>query len=100
MSKKEENPEETTEEETLKVSDLINESLEKSTKEAAEFKDKYFRTLAESENMRKRLQQESQEKVTYATANLIREILIPLDSFENALDIYEAIGSPQYFEAD
>lgn len=50
-----------------------------------EFKDKYLRGLAETENLRKRLQKERQELVQYAIQNVIIDFLLPLDHFENAL---------------
>jgi len=54
-------------------------------KEAAEFKDKYLRGLAESENARKRIHKEKQEYVQYSLQNLIADFLAPIDHFENAL---------------
>lgn len=59
--------------------------FEKLEKEAAEYRDKYLRALAESENARKRLQKEREELVQYAVANAIVDFLHPLDNFENAL---------------
>jgi molecular chaperone GrpE len=59
--------------------------------EAAEYKDKYLRLLAESENFRKRMQKERQEMVQYATQNLITDFLDPLDHLENALQHFQGI---------
>jgi molecular chaperone GrpE len=59
--------------------------LEKLKSEAAEFKDKYLRVLAESENARKRLQKEKQEMIQYALQNIIVDFLNPIDHMENAL---------------
>ncbi len=59
--------------------------LEQLKKEAAEFKDKYQRTLAESENARKRLQKERQELIQYALQNAFADFLNPIDHLENAL---------------
>lgn len=53
--------------------------------QVAEFRDKYLRGLAESENVRKRLQKERQELVQYAVQNVIVDFLSPLDHLENAL---------------
>lgn len=53
--------------------------------QVAEFRDKYLRGLAESENIRKRLQKERQELVQYAVQNVIVDFLSPLDHLENAL---------------
>jgi molecular chaperone GrpE len=72
-------------EENLTVGDLMQESLKKASSDATEFKDKYFRALAEMENLRKRLQQEKQDMISYAIDNMLGEFLTPLDSFEGAL---------------
>lgn len=50
-----------------------------------EYKDKYLRLLAESENTRKRMQRERQESVRHAIGDVIVEFLHPLDHLENAL---------------
>lgn len=62
-----------------------NEELEMVKKEAAEYKEKYFLQLAESENMRKRLQKEKQESIHFAIGNLIADFLGPIDHMESAL---------------
>ena len=59
--------------------------LEKMQKEASEYKDKYLRLLAESENTRKRLHKERQELTQYALQNVIVDFLNPIDHMENAL---------------
>jgi molecular chaperone GrpE len=84
-----------TEEETLpnkeEAQPSLNEEqnkqqeIEKLKAEAAEFKDKYFRALAEAENTRKRLQKEKAESQSYAIQNVIVDMLQPLDHFEQAL---------------
>ena len=53
------------------------------------WKDKYLRALAEQENMRKRLQKEKQEMVTFGIENAIAEFLPAIDNFENALRFAE-----------
>ena len=50
-----------------------------------EYKDKYFRLLAEMENARKRMQRDKQEMTRFAVENVIAEMLLPIDTFENAL---------------
>lgn len=57
-----------------------------------EFKDKYFRLLAESENMRKRLQKEKQEMTAFAQERLMSEFLQPIDHMENALKYTEQMS--------
>ena len=73
---------ETKEPKTLSVSEL---ELEQLRRESADYKDKYLRLLAESENARKRLQKERQEMVQYALQNTISDFLVPIDHMENAL---------------
>ena len=72
-------------EELLNVGDLMQENLKKASSDALEFKDKYFCSLAEMENLRKRLQQEKQDMISYAIDNMLSEFLLPLDNFEGAL---------------
>lgn len=59
--------------------------LEKIKQEANEYKDKYLRLLAETENTRKRLQKERQELTKYAVENAVVDFLSPIDNLENAL---------------
>ena len=67
--------------------------LEQLKRDAAEYKDKYQRALAESENARKRLQKERQELIQYALQNVLAEFLGPIDHLENALQ-YADQASP------
>lgn len=64
---------------------ITSMELEKLQKESAEYKDKYIRLLAESENARKRMQKERQDMIQYALQNTITDFLIPIDHMENAL---------------
>lgn len=54
-----------------------------------DYKEKYLRLLAESENARKRMQKERQELTRYAVQNVISDFLNPLDHFEKALGFAE-----------
>lgn len=60
--------------------------------EDAEWKDKYLRTLAEMENMRKRMQKERQEMARFGIENTIGEFLPAIDNLENALRFAEGAG--------
>lgn len=60
-------------------------SLPKLEEETIDYKDKYFRLLAELENTRKRLQKEKQEAIRFSVENILVDIINPLDNFENAL---------------
>jgi len=53
--------------------------------EITDWKDKYVRTLAEMENMRKRMQKDRQEMVRFGIENAIAEFLPAIDNLENAL---------------
>ncbi len=53
--------------------------------ELKEYKDKYFRALAEIENTRKRLQKEKLESQSFAVQSTILDFLQPMDHLENAL---------------
>jgi molecular chaperone GrpE len=53
--------------------------------EVTDWKDKYVRTLAEMENMRKRMQKDRQEMVRFGIENAISEFLPAIDNLENAL---------------
>lgn len=65
-----------------------------SAQEAQEnWKDKYLRTLAEMENMRKRMQKERHEMTRFGIENAIGEFLGSIDNFENALRFAEGANS-------
>lgn len=64
---------------------ITDEDLRNIQKETLEYKDKYLRLLADSENARKRLQKERQELTRYAVENFIVDMLRPIDNLENAL---------------
>lgn len=63
----------------------LGAELAEKTRELAELNDKYLRALAESENIRKRARQQSEETVRLQRENLIREILPIVDNLERAL---------------
>ncbi len=64
---------------------VSKKELDHLKQEAKDFKDKYLRTLADSENARKRLQNERQDIFKHARESIIVEFLYPLDHFENAV---------------
>lgn len=68
--------------ETFSINELQMENLKN---QAEDYKDKYFRVLAESENSRKRLIKERQDMVQYALQHLLCEFLTPIDQMESAL---------------
>lgn len=64
---------------------VTDDELRGMQKEILEYKDKYLRLLADSENARKRLQKERQEISRYALETVVVDMLRPLDNLENAL---------------
>ncbi|MDN3506821.1 MAG: nucleotide exchange factor GrpE [Simkaniaceae bacterium] len=76
-------------EEEEKIEELETPEVEQ---EEDNFKDKYFRLLAEMENSRKRLQKEKHEMNRFAVENVIAEILLPIDTFENALSFTDQMS--------
>jgi molecular chaperone GrpE len=67
--------------EQAKVAALI-ETL---SKEAADYKDRLLRTLAEMENLRRRTEREVADSRVYAISNFARDILAVADNMERAL---------------
>lgn len=66
--------------------------LETLQAELKEFKDKYLRVLADSENTRKRLQKERLEAIQYANEAVLLDMLHPIDNLENALRFAEQMS--------
>jgi len=66
-------------------------------REAAEYKDKLLRTLAEMENLRRRTEREVADSRTYAIASFARDVLAVADNMHRAL---EAIGPELRGQAD
>ena len=64
--------------------------LVEAARQAAEFKDKLLRTLAEMENLRKRTEREVADTRQYAIAGFARDVLAVADNMHRAL---EAIGA-------
>lgn len=64
---------------------MTEETSAETVEEIIDWKDKYLRTLAEMENMRKRMQKDRQEMVRFGIENAISEFLPAIDNLENAL---------------
>ena len=104
--KKEEKPQEEVKQEKVKQEEVKQEEEKREPKaitvldvdyerlefEAADYKDKYLRLLAESENARRRMQKERQEMVKFAVQDIIVDFLRPLDQFETALNFAEQMS--------
>jgi molecular chaperone GrpE len=65
--------------------EALRAQLAEKDKEIAELKDKYLRTLAESENVRKRVRQQSEESVRIQREAILRDLLPIIDNLERAL---------------
>lgn len=59
--------------------------IEQLRKEASEYKDKYLRSIAEAENLRKRLHKERHDMTQLAIQGVINDFLDPIDHLEKAL---------------
>jgi molecular chaperone GrpE len=60
--------------------------------EIAELKDKYLRALAEHENARRRIRQQSEDSVRVQKENLLRDLLPIVDNLERAVDAAKGKG--------
>jgi len=63
----------------------LKEKLKAKEKELEEIKNKYLLSLADYDNLRKRVKRDIEEVVKYANEALIKKILIVFDNFERAL---------------
>ena len=64
----------------------LEERLEAAEKQAQEWKDKYLRTAADFENLRKRALRDREEARLYGAESLLRDLLVVLDNMERAID--------------
>src|SRR6202030_4805543 len=72
--------------------EALRAQLAEKDKEIAELKDKYLRTLADTENARKRIRQQSEESVRIQRENLLRDLLPIVDNLERAVSAAKAGG--------
>lgn len=63
----------------------LREALEAKTREVEAQQDRYLRTVAEFDNVRKRSAREREEYTRYANESLLRDILPVLDNLDRAL---------------
>jgi molecular chaperone GrpE len=63
--------------------------------ELAEFKDKYLRALADTDNVRKRMRQQSEETLRLQRENLLRDLLPVVDNLERGLEAARAGNNRQ-----
>lgn len=60
--------------------------------QSEDYREKYFRLLADMENLRKRVQKEKQEMTRFAIENVLADFLSPLDNLESALSSQEQMS--------
>ena len=64
----------------------IEEELEDTKQEMEGLRNEYLRTVAEKDNLRKRLEREKNDFFQFALSDQLKEFLVILDNFERALD--------------
>jgi len=65
--------------------DASAKEVERLSKELAEMKDRLLRTVAEMDNMRKRLEREKAEFIKFSSESILKDMIPVLDSFDKAL---------------
>lgn len=70
-------------------------ALDIAQREAAEFKDKLLRTLAEMENLRRRTEREVADARTYGVTGFARDVLAVADNMHRALEVVDADARAQ-----
>lgn len=63
------------------------ETLEQLVNELNDYKDKYYRAVAESENIKKRVERDKTQAIKFANEKFARDLLETLDDFENCLKV-------------
>jgi len=64
-------------------------------KQSEEFRDKYFRVLAEYDNAKKRMEKDTIEIIKFSNESIIRELIPIIDNFDRA---YEAAKNHEHDE--
>jgi len=75
--------------EMVKISRSELEDLRKQAAADSEYHDKMLRTMADMENLRKKLDRERKDYINYANREMISELLPVLDNFDRALKSVE-----------
>jgi len=70
----------------------LEAKLAEKDREIAELKDKYLRALADGENARKRIRQQSEESVRIQKEGLLRDLLPIVDNLERAVEAARSGG--------
>ena len=77
----------------------LTAALAEKEKEISELKDKYLRVLADSENARKRIRQQSEDSIRIQRENFLRDLLPVADNLERAAEAARAAGDSQSIAA-
>ena len=77
-----------------KIAELRSQ-LEEKTKECDDFKDRYLRSVADFQNLRKRAMQEKQEAFDYGNAGLLKDLLDSLDNFDRTVEAAAVATDPK-----
>ena len=64
----------------------LEAEVETKTQEAAEWKDKYLRSVADLDNFRRRALKDREEARQYGAENLLRDLLVILDNLDLAME--------------
>lgn len=72
--------------EDLSPEEQLQCELNQAQSEAKEHQERYLRTLADMENLRKRTQREKEELGKFANENILKEILPVIDNLERAVE--------------
>jgi molecular chaperone GrpE len=83
-------PEDETTEATTAAPEKANAGASDPAKEAAEFRDRWLRSMAEMENLRRRTEREINDARTYGVAAFARDVLTVADSMDRALQALDA----------
>lgn len=67
--------------------DVLQERIRELEEEVLEQKDRYLRSLADVENMRRRHERERGDLLKFGTEKLLQDLLPVLDSFEKAMQV-------------
>jgi molecular chaperone GrpE len=73
--------------------ETLRAQLANKDREIAELKDKYLRALADFENSRKRIRQQSEESVRLQRESLLRDLLPIVDNLERAVEAAQGGGN-------
>jgi len=68
----------------------LRDEVRAARKDAADWKDKTLRTLAETDNLRKRLEREKAEYFQFALADTLKDVLLVIDNLERAMKAHDA----------